>query len=150
MPRYSHDRRAFVKQLGLATAGLGLASYSKAWAQPDVGSTFFQISLAEFSFATSLWTGKMNHLDFASRAKKEFGISNVEYVSGFWKEKPTNTEYLKEMKKRSDDSGVRNVLIMVDGAGELGAADKIKRDEAVDNHAQWIEGLSNWVAMRSA
>lgn len=134
------DRRTFIKQLGLGVAGLGMASSlpTSLWAHPP-GKLFFDISLAEFSFATSLYSGTMNHLDFPAKAKNDFGISNVEYVSGFWKEKPTNTDYLKELKKRADDNGVRSVLIMVDGAGNLGDSNEAKRKEAVDNHLQWIE-----------
>jgi sugar phosphate isomerase/epimerase len=135
----TNNRRIFLKQMGFAIAGVGISSLAAAAYSDTPESSFFDISLAEFSFATSLYSGKMDHLDFASKAKNTFGISNVEYVSGFWKEKPTNMEYLKEMKKRSDDAGVRNVLIMVDQAGELGASDPAKRNEAVENHKQWME-----------
>ena len=43
------------------------------------------------------------------------------------------------MKKRSADAGVKNNLIMVDGAGNLGYSDKAKRAQAVANHLQWVE-----------
>ena len=43
------------------------------------------------------------------------------------------------MKKRADDNGVRNVLIMCDGEGALGDADVARRQTAVENHYKWIE-----------
>src|SRR5215207_5212029 len=109
------NRREFLKKLGLTRLGVGVASTlpTSLLARHYGQKLFFDISLAEFSFATSLFSGQMNHLDFASKAKNDFGIDKVEYVSMFWKEKPTNTEYLKEMKKRADDNGVKSNLIMV-------------------------------------
>jgi sugar phosphate isomerase/epimerase len=135
------NRRKFLRDISLATAGISVASsFSGCSFSKTTGRPFFELSLAEFSFAGSLFSGKMDHLDFAGKAKKDFGIDHVEYVSGFWKDKkPTDVAYLKEMKKRSDDAGVRNHLIMVDGAGNLGASDAAKREEAIANHLQWIE-----------
>ena len=105
----------------------------------DITTPFFKISLAEFSLAESLYGGKLDHLDFPTKAKNEFGISAVEYVSGFWNKKANDLTYLKELKKRTDDLGIKNVLIMVDAEGELGSADKKERKKAAENHYKWIE-----------
>ncbi len=43
------------------------------------------------------------------------------------------------MKKRADDLGVRSVLIMCDGEGEMGDLDVKKRMKAVENHYKWVE-----------
>jgi sugar phosphate isomerase/epimerase len=135
------NRRKFIRDMSLATAGITIAnSFVACSTTKTAAGPFFELSLAEFSFAGSLFSGKMDHLDFAAKAKKDFNINHVEYVSGFWKEKkPTDQAYLKEMKKRSDDAGVKNHLIMVDGAGNLGASDQAKRAEAIASHLQWIE-----------
>ncbi len=80
------------------------------------GKFDFEISLAEFSFAGQLMSGKISNMDFPARAKNEFGINVLEYVSGFFNEKHTDSNYMKELKKRCDDLGLKNNLIMVDGA----------------------------------
>jgi sugar phosphate isomerase/epimerase len=136
-----NHRRIFLKQLGLTSLAFGLQSAlpTNLFANATSAKQFFDISLAEFSFATSLFTGQMNHLDFPAKAKNEFGIDKVEYVSMFFKEKPTNKEYLAEMKKRASDNGVKSNLIMVDSMGNLGDLDGAKRQQAVDNHIPWIE-----------
>src|SRR5690349_892478 len=95
---------------------------------------WFEISLAEFSLAESLYNGKLNNLDFPAKAKNDFGINAVEYVSGFWNDKVTDKNYLHELKQRTDDLGIRNVLIMVDSEGLLGHSNKKERDKAVENH----------------
>ncbi|CAL1517047.1 sugar phosphate isomerase/epimerase family protein [Chitinophaga sp. MM2321] len=154
----ANDRRNFLRQMGLYTMGLGILpsvlaacnegkstdSEKDSSAAPDAGSKltkdlFFKISLAEWSFHKALFAGKMNHLDFAARAKNEFGISGVEYVNQFFKDKAKDQSYLADMKKRADDNGVRSVLIMCDGEGEMGDQDVKKRLQAVENHYKWVE-----------
>lgn len=134
------NRRNFLKKLGLATAGYGLVSsmpgYLKAQSSPK--KLFFDISLAEFSFASDIWSGKMSNLDFAAKAKKDFGISVVEYVSMFFNDKHTDSAYLADLKKRASDAGVKNHLIMVDGLN-LSDLDDEKRKKAVESHYAWVD-----------
>ena len=120
------SRRKFLKNTGaLALGGLILPKYitevfpSTTNSYPDksaAGKLEFEISLAEFSFAGQLMSGKMSNMDFPARSKNEFGIHVLEYVSGFFNEKHTDSAYMKELKQRCDDLGMKNNLIMVDGA----------------------------------
>ena len=50
-----------------------------------------------------------------------------------------NSDYLKELLKRSKDAGVFNHLIMVDDEGPLSLPDDKVRLQAVDDHKKWIE-----------
>ncbi len=100
---------------------------------------FFKISLAEWSLHKMLFDKKLNNLDFPAKAKNDFGIEAVEYVNQFFKDKAKDTAYLTELKKRTDDLGVTNVLIMIDGEGFLGATDAKERMKAVENHYPWVE-----------
>jgi sugar phosphate isomerase/epimerase len=99
---------------------------------------FFDISLAEFSFASDLWTGKISNLDFPAKAKNDFGISVVEYVSGFFNGKHKDSDYLADLKKRAEDAGVKNNLIMVDDQN-LADLDDAKRKAAVESHYPWVD-----------
>lgn len=78
-------------------------------------------------------------MDFAKVAKEKFGILAVEYVNQFFKDKAKDETYLAEMKKRTSDLGVTNVLIMVDGEGDLGDIDEQNRTKAVENHYKWVD-----------
>lgn len=136
------NRREFIKQTGMGALALGLSS--SAFAQTffkDVADKklFFEISLAEFSFASDLYSGKLDNLDFPAKAKNEFGINVVEYVSGFFNGKVSDATYLKELKKRTDDLGVKNNLIMIDQEGDLADLDAAKRQQAVENHYKWVD-----------
>lgn len=134
LPGGEMNRRQFLGTLGLATAGLSVANSLMAETKP-----WFEISLAEFSLAGSLYSGKLKNMEFPARAKNDFGISAVEYVSMFWKDKGQDQSYLGELKQRTGDLGVRNVLIMVDGEGDLGTTDDGKRKTAVENHYKWVD-----------
>ena len=102
------------------------------------GKLSFEISLAEFSFAGELMSGKMTNMEFPGRAKNEFGINVLEYVSGFFNNKHTDQAYLKELKQRCDDLGMKNHLIMVDGAN-IADLDAAKRKTAVESHYAWVD-----------
>jgi sugar phosphate isomerase/epimerase len=150
-------RDEFLKSLGLITISSAFASSmvscsgkSGSEKQPDADTTsaaktetpkslFFKISLAEWSLHKMLFDGKMNNLDFPAKAKNDFGISAVEYVNQFFKDKAKDQAYLADLKKRCDDNGVTSVLIMCDGEGNMGDTTKKKRMEAVENHKKWVE-----------
>lgn len=99
----------------------------------------FKISLAEWSLHRTIRKGDLDHLDFAAIAKNEFGIDAIEYVNSFFFEKAQDRSYLKEMRSRCDDLGVKSLLIMCDNEGNLGDPDEAKRMEAVENHYKWAE-----------
>ncbi|UFH54734.1 sugar phosphate isomerase/epimerase [Spirosoma sp. KNUC1025] len=134
------SRRLFLNQLGLATAGASLSSVlpTSMFADMSAKKFSFDISLAEFSFAAELMSGKMKNMEFPARAKNEFGINVLEYVSMFFNNKHTDQAYLKELKQRCDDLGMKNNLIMVDGAN-IADLDAAKRQQAVESHYSWVD-----------
>jgi len=87
----------------------------------------------------TLFANKMTNLDFPAKAKNDFGISAVEYVNQFFKDKAKDQAYLAELKKRCDDNGVTSVLIMIDNEGFLGDTSKKARHLTVENHKKWVE-----------
>ena len=99
----------------------------------------FQISLAEWSFHKALFAGKLTNMDFPLKAKNEFGINIVEYVSVFFDKKEGDTAYMKELLTKTKNEGIQNHLIMVDREGNLGDLDEKARITAVENHYKWIE-----------
>jgi sugar phosphate isomerase/epimerase len=90
----------------------------------------------------ALLAGSMNPLDFAARARREFGIEAVEYVNVFFFDRAGDSGYMGELKKRADAEGVRNLLIMCDGEGQLGHPDTKERAKAAGNHHKWVEAAS--------
>lgn len=136
------SRRRFLQQTILATSALAISP--RVFAHSN--TTKLKLSLAEWSLHRALKAGKLDHLDFPAKAKKEFGIDAVEYVNGFFggtkmnfKEAGKSQKYLGELLMRSKDAGVVNHLIMVDDEGSLALPNDTQRLPAVENHKKWIE-----------
>ncbi|WP_039054127.1 TIM barrel protein [Sphingobacterium sp. T2] len=131
-----NSRRDFIKHLGLVTAGVALAPSMDLFAAKK---SWFEISLAEWSLHKTLFKGDLKNIDFPQFAAEKCGIYGVEYVNTFFKDKANDMTYLKDLNNRAKSSGVTNVLIMVDGEGNLGDEDAKKRAKAVENHYKWID-----------
>lgn len=108
-------------------------------AAPEARRALFEISLAEWSLHRALFSGQLTHLDFPVVARRDYDIGGCEYVNSFFKDKAHDDAYLKELMKRCDDNGVKSLLIMIDGEGELAHADDAERAKAVANHHRWID-----------
>jgi sugar phosphate isomerase/epimerase len=136
------DRREFLKhstQVAVGVGLMGMGSTAGGMAKKQV----FKLSLAQWSLHRALFSKRLDNLDFPKAAKMDYGISAVEYVNQFFKDKAKDKTYLAELKKRSKDHGVENRLIMIDGEGELGDPDDAKRKQAVENHYQWVEAAKS-------
>ena len=137
----STNRRQFLALSASAAAAASATSFAPSIAigNQDRNAQAFKISLAQWSLHKPLFAKEIDNLDFAKIAKERFGIDAIEYVNQFFKDKAKDAKYLEEMKKRTSDLGVTNVLIMVDGEGGLGNSDPAKRTAAVENHYKWVD-----------
>jgi len=132
------DRRDFIKQSAQTAGAIGMAAMTGG-TLTAASRQLFKISLAEWSLHKALFAKRLDNLDFARTAKFDFGVSAVEYVNQFFKDKAKDRTYLREMLKRTSDLGVENRLIMCDGEGALGDPDGANRQQAVENHYKWVE-----------
>lgn len=107
---------------------------------------FFKLSLAQWSLSKPMMAGEMDPKDFAKKAN-EMGFEGIEYVSGLYSaelEAAGNTpearqKLLDTLKARSERYNIENVLIMVDGEGDLATANESERNTAVENHKKWVD-----------
>ena len=132
------NRREFLRQSLALTGGLSLVGMTgtRLFAQTD---PLFKISLAQWSLHKAIFAGELDHLDFAKVTKIDYDIDAVEYVNQFFKDKAKDMAYLREMNTIADGEGVTQLLIMIDGEGNLGDPKKKNRIKAVENHYQWVE-----------
>lgn len=125
-----------------ASFGLGSALNShciQAIAQPGIDESLFSISLAEWSLHRSIGAGKLDNLAFPKVAKEEFGIEAIEYVNSFFKDQAKDEVYLTELRKNCETHGVKSLLIMIDGEGQLGDPITEARKKAAENHFRWVD-----------
>lgn len=98
-----------------------------------------KISLAQWSLHRAFQTGELDPDDFAVIAHRDYDIHAIEYVNQFYINHRTDTSYWKSMRRKADSLGVRSLLIMIDGEGDLGDPDSVARDTTVRNHFPWID-----------
>jgi len=137
------NRRDFVKTSAVAAVGATAMTgiQSAVLADSHKKKPPFQISLAQWSLHKRHFGRqgpKLDALDFAKTAKG-FGINALEYVNQMFKTKAKDAKYIAELKKRADDLGVKSLLIMCDGEGNLGDPDTQKRAQAVSSHHKWAD-----------
>ena len=133
-------RREFLASSAAVAAGVvALPSLSAA----SAAEPLFKISLAQWSHNKAFFGRKgfekKDPLKFAEIAKNDYGIDAIEYVNQFYRDKKKDNAYLKDLKKVADDAGVKSILIMCDGEGNLGNPDEKGRVTAVENHKRWAE-----------
>jgi sugar phosphate isomerase/epimerase len=161
------SRRRFLELSGVAgfaaTACTGTGEKKEAAREP-----LFKISLAEWSFHRTLFGGdpgemmgwgeferrlqsdqyrsllggSMNPLDFAATARRDYDIDAIEYVNVFFFDRAKDPAYIGELKKRADSEGVKSVLIMCDGLGQIGHPEEPSRLKTVENHFPWVEAAA--------
>ncbi len=107
---------------------------------------FFKLSLAQWSLHKTIQSGELNPMNFAQKAK-ELGVEGIEYVSQLYidelKKDPDPQKamqiLLDTLKANSKKHNIQNLIIMVDGEGDLAVIDEKERDKAVENHKKWVD-----------
>ena len=153
-------RRRFVKNT--AAAGMGLSVLGIYGCKQDkkegteegegeavAAEPFFKLSLAQWSVHRMIREGKLDPYAFASKAA-EWGFSGLEYVSQLYDKELGEADYSAEAmaafvdrsNAEAEKHGLANVLIMIDGQGDLATSDSDERKKAVENHYKWVDAAS--------
>ncbi len=133
---WTGNRRAFFGMAGAGALALGLhGGPAAAQTSPKYP---FSISLAAWSLHRRI--GKNPELEDMLQlpriAKEEFGITAIELVNQ--QMRSSEPDYIASLKAEAEKHGVKILLIMVDGAGEIGHPSESRREKALDGHRQWI------------
>lgn len=142
------ERRKFNKSLGLLSLGAIVGCKTTVEAGETNRDTIpsgdtrdintrYQISLAQWSCHRMLQDGTLDNLEFAGFAGN-LGFTGVEYVSQFLEAGLTDVSYWNKMNEAAKKANVKQLLIMTDLTGSLGAASKQDRQFAIDEHMPWI------------
>ena len=102
---------------------------------------FFKLSLAQWSLHQYVQDQDGDPFQFAPMAKK-LGFEGLEYVNDLYDKEIELLGFDKvvdSLKTMSEIHEMQNVLIMVDGEGDLADPDDDRRNEAVENHKKWID-----------
>ena len=146
-------RREFIeKQLKLGLGFALLAIPKKGFGfnlnNENNSNLFFKLSLAQWSLHKGIDSGEFDPYDFA-KTSKELGFSGLEYVNALYSyvmDSRNKSQAIKNFIKKCNDeakqNNIENLLIMIDGEGDLATSNVRKRNAAIENHKKWIDAAS--------
>lgn len=110
---------------------------------------WFKISLAQWSMHRMIREDGMDPYLFAEKAK-EWGFEGLEYVSGLYYPELEKDNFSEEAMKNFVDKslaeskkhGLENLIIMIDGQGDLATPNESERNAAVENHHKWVDAAA--------
>lgn len=110
---------------------------------------FFKLSLAQWSIHRMVYNEGVDPYTFAEKAKS-WGFTGLEYVSQLYYKELEKQKFSKEamaafVEKNNSEAakhGLTNVLIMIDGQGDLATADTAARKAAAENHYKWVDAAA--------
>ncbi len=137
----------FLMVLSLMGSGCKEPVASAKQAVADVATEpFYDLSLAQWSLNKTYAAGDLDPMNFAADAKA-MGIDAVEYVAGLYEDMYKDADdpvkavaaLAEDLKARAEAADVKNLLIMIDGQGDLAVQDEMARLDGVDQHKKWID-----------
>lgn len=110
---------------------------------------FFELSLAQWSIHKMIFEEGVDPYTFAEKAKG-WGFSGLEYVSQLYNKElePANfseeamAAFVEKCNAEARKHGLKNVLIMIDGQGDLATSEAAARKAAVENHHKWVDAAA--------
>jgi sugar phosphate isomerase/epimerase len=157
-------RRRFIRNTSQAGIGLSLLGiYSckedkktvkEAEKTVEIASKmatpFFKLSLAQWSIHNMINSDGVDPYTFAEKAKN-WGFEGLEYVSQLYDKelKPANyseeamQSFVDRSNAEAEKYGLKNILIMIDGQGDLATSDTAERKKAVENHYKWVDAAAS-------
>lgn len=110
---------------------------------------FFDLSLAQWSIHKMIREDGVDPYSFAEKAK-EWGFTGLEYVSQLYNPELSDANYAAEAMAAFVDKsnaeakkyGLKNVLIMIDGQGNLAVNNEAERNETVEKHKKWVDAAA--------
>ncbi|MEP3481035.1 MAG: sugar phosphate isomerase/epimerase family protein [Fuerstiella sp.] len=121
-----------------AIAATQLPAFS---ADANEQSDWLKISLQQYSFKSML-TGKqptLKTIDYPKFAVEKCDIKALEYFNGFFEDKAGNEAYFRDLRKRCDDLGVENQLMLCRNKRALDHPSATVRAEAAKDYRPWLE-----------
>ncbi len=138
------DRRRILK-LGVAS-GLAWVASPRTRVLGDllnlpsvVAPDWLTLAVQQYSFNRQLRSGELNILDFPKTVVKGTGIKALEYFNGHIEDKIKDTAFFKQLRKRSDDLGAVNTMMLCRSKNAVDSPDAKIRKLAIEGYRPWLE-----------
>lgn len=133
------NRRQALKQLTVLAAA---APISSSWLQAASHSKpWLELAVQQYSFNRQLRAGSLDLLDFPKTVVEGTGIKALEYFNGHMEDKVGKNSYFKEIRKRTDDLGATNIMMLLRSKPALDSPASVIRAAAVEGYRPWMEAM---------
>lgn len=118
-------------------------------AEMETSTPFFDLSLAQWSLHRMIRDEGVDPYTFAEKSQ-QWGFSGLEYVSRLYHPELDAAGYSEEAMaafvEKSNAAaaahGQTNLIIMVDGEGDLASNEETTRNEAIERHKKWVDAAA--------
>ena len=129
------NRRHALQHLALASGSV-LFSPVHAASSSD---PWLKFAVQQYSFNRQLRSGDLDLLDFPKTVVEGTGIRGLEYFNGHMEDKGGDRGYFRELRKRTDDLGATNTMMLCRSKPALDSADPGERAKAIEGYRPWLE-----------
>ncbi|MEM9159712.1 MAG: TIM barrel protein [Verrucomicrobiota bacterium] len=132
------NRRESIKRMA-AGALLGSGFLQACGRKASLESVGLKLAVQQYSFNRQLRSGELSLLDYPKTVAEGTGIRALEYYNGHIEDKVGNIAYFKELKKRCDEVGASNTMMLCRSKPALDSGDPKIRALAVEGYKPWME-----------
>jgi sugar phosphate isomerase/epimerase len=99
---------------------------------------WLKLSVQQYSFNKQLRSGELKIEDFPKTVVEGTGIKALEYFNGHIEDKVNDGDFFKDLRKRCDDLGVTNTLMLCRSPNALDSPEEKVRAAAVEGYRPWL------------
>jgi sugar phosphate isomerase/epimerase len=100
-----------------------------------------KFAVQQYSFNRQLRSGKLTILDYPKTVVEGTGIKALEYFNGHIEKKAGDVAMFKELRKRTDDLGAVNTMMLCRSNHAVDSGDPKTREKAIEGYRPWLDAM---------
>lgn len=127
----------------LKSAAVGAGAVVFPW-KPSFNAAngdWLKFAVQQYSFNKQLRSAELSMLDYPSAVVGGTGIKALEYYNGHMEDKAGDTDFFQEIKKRCDDLGAVNTMMLCRSKPALDSPEASERESAIEGYRPWMEAM---------
>ena len=127
----------------LKSAAVGAGAVVFPW-KPSFNAAngdWLKFAVQQYSFNKQLRSAELSMLDYPSTVVGGTGIKALEYYNGHMEDKAGDTDFFQEIKKRCDDLGAVNTMMLCRSKPALDSPEASERESAIEGYRPWMEAM---------
>lgn len=133
------SRRDSLKRLAFGASAIVLPQLLQA--KGSLKSNSLKLAVQQYSFNRQLKGGSLDILDYPKTAVEGTGIRGLEYFNGHMMDKSGDARFFKELKKRCNDLGVTNTMMLCKSTYAIDSSNAKTRSKSVEGFKPWLDGI---------